>query len=75
MRVSFGAAVGTNDYNRWTKVFDELPAGASNGENVGVCANIAEKLERGVVLEEQIHFNAHSANVLEHVGKLHVLGV
>jgi hypothetical protein len=52
-----------------------VPACASDCEQVHVIADVAQNLKRCVVLEEQVHLNAESSNVLEHVGKLHVLGI
>jgi len=52
-----------------------MPASARDGEDVCVRIDITEDFERGVMLEQKIHVYAYTANVLEHVGKLHVSGV
>jgi hypothetical protein len=52
-----------------------VPTCAGDSEEVVVCADVAEDVEGCVVLEEEIHFDADSADVLEHVGELHVFGV
>ena len=52
-----------------------MPTSTGNGKDIGVRANIAKDLERGVMLEQEVHFNTHSADVFEHVGELHVLRV
>lgn len=75
MRISFRATVRADDYNGWPEKFDKVPAGAGNGEDIGVCADVAEDFEGGVMLEEEVHFDADSADVLEHVGELHILGI
>lgn len=75
MRVSFRPTVGADDHDGGSKVFDKVPAGARDGEDVCVCADVAEDLKRGVVLKEEVGINADSADVLEHVGELHVLGI
>lgn len=75
MGVSFRATVGADDHDSGAKVFDKVPAGARDGEDVYVCADIAEDFEGGVVLEEEVRIDADSADVLEHVGELHVLGI
>ena len=75
VRVSLGAAIGPDDDDGGTEMLDEVPAGAGDGEDVDVVADVAQDLERGVVLEEQVHFDADPADVLEHVGELHVLRV
>jgi hypothetical protein len=73
--VSFGTTVWTDDNDGGTQVFYEVPAGAGDGEDVLVGTDVAEEFEGGVVLEEEVHFYAYSADIFEHVGELHVLGV
>ena len=51
MRVSLGAAVRANDDDGWAKVFDEVPAGAGDGKDIGVAADIAQYFESGVMLK------------------------
>ena len=55
--VSLGAGVGPDDDDGWTEVFDEMPPGAGDGEDVGVGGDLAEDLEGGVMLEEQVEFD------------------
>lgn len=52
-----------------------MPTGAGNGEEISVVVDIAEDVEGRVVLEEEIHLDTDAANVLEHVGELHMLGI
>ena len=75
MGVSLGAGVWTDDDDGGAEVFDEMPAGAGDGEDVGVGGDGAEDLEGGVVLEEEVVFDAEAADVFEHVAELHVFGV
>lgn len=75
MRIALRSAVGSYDCHARAQILDEMPAGSGNCEEVHVIADIAQDLKRCVVLEEQIHLDAQSSDVLEHVGELHVLGV
>lgn len=75
MRIALRSAIGPYHCDAGTKVLDEVPPSASDCEKIHVVADIAEDLESGVVLEEQVHLDTESSNVLEHVGKLHVLWV
>jgi hypothetical protein len=75
VRIALRPAVGSNDCDAGTKILDEVPPSASDGEKIHVVADIAKDLKGGVVLEEQVHLNTESSNVLEHVGKLHVLWI
>lgn len=75
MRVSLRTAVGANDRDAGTEVLDEVPSGPSDCEEVHVVADIAEDLERCVMLEEKIHLDTQPSNVLEHVGELHVFRI
>ena len=75
MRVPLRAAVRTNDNDSWAKIFDEMPASASDGEDIRVRVDVTKNLEGSMMLEEEIHFYAYAANVLEHIGELHILGV
>ena len=75
VRVSFRATVGADDHDCRAEVFDKVPAGAGDGEDICVCADVAEDFKCCVMLEEEVHFYADSADVLEHVGELHILGI
>lgn len=75
MWVPLRATVRADDDNGRAEIFDEMPARASDGEYVGICVDIAENLEGSMMLEEEIHFYAYAANVLEHIRELHVLRV
>ena len=75
MRVPFRTTVGADDYDSWAEEFDKVPTGPGDGEDIGVRADVAEDFEGGMVLEQEVHFNANSADVLEHIGELHVLGI
>lgn len=75
MRIPFRSAVWANDDDRRAKVFDKMPAGTGNSKDVCVCTDVAEYLKSRVVLKEKIHFYAHSANIFEHVGELHIFRV
>ena len=75
VRVPFRAAVWPDDDDGRAEILNEVPAGASDGKDIGIVTDIAEELEGGVVLEEEIHFNANAANVLEHTGELHVFRI
>jgi hypothetical protein len=52
-----------------------MPAGTSNSEQVKVVGDIAKYIDSCVMLEEQVHLYTDPANVLEHIGELHVLWV
>lgn len=52
-----------------------MPACAGYSEEVRVVADVAEDVEGCVMLEEEVHLDAYAADVLEHVGELHVLGI
>jgi len=52
VRVPLRAAIWADDDNCGTKIFDEMPTGPSDGENVRVCTDVAEYLKGGVVLKE-----------------------
>ena len=75
MRVSFGATIRPNDDDGRPEEFDKVPTSASDGEDIGVIADITQDLEGSVVLEKEVHFDADTADILEHVGELHVFGI
>lgn len=75
MRITLGACVWTNDCNGRTEVFDEVPSGSCDSEEVVVVLNVAQDFKSGVMLEEEVHFDTDAADVLEHVGELHVIRV
>jgi hypothetical protein len=52
-----------------------VPAGARDGEQIHVGANVAQDLDGRVVLEEQVHVDGDAADALEHGRRLHVVGV
>jgi hypothetical protein len=73
--VALGAAVKTDKNDRGAQVLDKVPACAGDCEEIVVCADVAKDVESCVVLEEQVHFDADAADVLEHVGELHMFRV
>jgi hypothetical protein len=75
VRVSLRSTVRANNCDAGTEVLDEVPTSSGDGEEIHVVADVAEDLQCGVMLEEQIHLDSKSPNVLEHIGELHVLGV
>lgn len=75
VRVAFRSAIRPDDYNRWTQILDEVPARTSNGEYVEIVIHTSQDIERCVMLEKKIHFDAYTANVLEHIAELHVLRI
>ena len=75
MGVALRAGVWTDDDDGRAEEFDEMPASAGDGEDVGVGGDGAEDLEGGVVLEEEIVFDSQAADVFEHMAELHVFGV
>ncbi len=52
-----------------------MPTSAGDGKDVGICTDITQDLERRVMLKEKIHFYAYAADVLEHVGELHIFRI
>lgn len=52
-----------------------MPACAGYSEEVRVVADVAEDVEGCVMLEKEVHLDADAADVLEHVGELHMLGI
>ena len=42
-----------------------MPASAGDGEEVKISIHVAEDFDGRVMLEEQIHFNRNTADVLE----------
>ena len=75
VRVSFGAAIRPNDDDRRPKVFDKVPTSASDCEDVGIITDVTQELEGSVMLEEEVHLDTDAADVLEHIGKLHVFWI
>lgn len=73
--VPFRTGVWPHNGNGRAEVFDKMPTSASDGEDVCVRSNIPENFEGSMVLEKEIHLNADAANILEHVGKLHILRI
>lgn len=71
----FGTAVWSDDYDGRAEVFDEMPAGAGDGEEVCVGGYVAQDLDGGVVLEEEVHLDRYPADVFEDGGLLHVVWV
>jgi hypothetical protein len=69
------ATVWADDHDGGAEVLEEVPAGAGDGEKILIVADVAEDLQSGVMLEEQVHFYADAANVLEHIGELHVFRI
>jgi hypothetical protein len=75
MRVTLRTTIRAHDHNTGTEILDKVPARASNREEINVVVDIAEDIKSGVVLKEEIHLNADTSDVLEHVRELHVFGV
>ena len=75
MWIALGAAIRPDNHNAWAQIFDKMPAGPRDSEKIHVIIDVAENVECCVVLKKEVHFDANSANVLEHVGKLHMLGI
>ena len=73
--VPFRTSVWPHDDDGRAEIFDEMPTGTSDGEDVRVGSNIPENFKGSVMLEKEIHLNADAANILEHVGKLHVFRI
>jgi hypothetical protein len=44
-----------------------VPACAGYSEEVHIVADVTENVEGRVVLEEEVHFDADAADILEHV--------
>lgn len=75
LRVSFGPCVKSDDGYAGAEVLDEVPACASNGEEIAFVGGDVEDVKGGVVLEEEVPVDGNAADVLEHVRELHILWV
>ena len=75
MWISLTSCIRSNHHHRGAQEFDKMPSRARNGEEVIVMGHIAEDLESGVVLKEQVHFYTYTTDVFEHVAELHVFRV
>lgn len=75
MRVPLRTTVRTHHHDGRAEILDEMPSRTRDGEEVHIGADVAEHLERRVMLKQEVHLNGDAADVLEHVGELHVLGV
>ena len=75
MRVALRATIRTNNCNAGTQVLDKVPACTRNGEKVHVVVDIPQDFQCRMVLEEQIHLDTQSSDVLEHVRELHVFRI
>lgn len=51
VRVSFGTAIGANDSDGWSKIFDEMPAGASDCEQIHIVTDMTQHLNSCMMLE------------------------
>ena len=70
----FRPAVGTDDDNGRAEELDKMPSRPCNCKQIQVVA-IAQDLDGRVVLEQQVHVDRDSADVLEDGRLLHVIGV
>lgn len=73
--VSLAAAIWADDGDCWAKEFEVVPAGASDGEDVGIIGDIAENLKSGMMSEKEVRVDSDATNVLENVGELHIIGI
>lgn len=73
--VPFRSGVGPHDGNGRAEIFDEMPTSASNSEDICVGSNILENFKGSMVLKKKVHLNADAADILEHIGKLHVFRI
>ena len=70
-----GAAVGSHDHDGRAEELNKVPAVARDGEEIHVRADVAKDLNRCVVLEQQVHLDGDTANVLENGRGLHIVGI
>lgn len=75
LRVALRASVDSDDGDAGAKVLDEMPTCASDGEEIAFVGGGVEDVDGGVVLEKEVPVHGDAANVLEHVGELHVLRI
>ena len=67
MWVSFRPAIRANNCDTGAEIFDKVPSGSSDCEQIHIVADIAENLKGSVMLEEQVHLDTESPDVLEHI--------
>lgn len=73
--VAFAATIWTSDNDGGTELLEEMPACTGDGEEVEGVGDVAEDVECGVVLKQEVKLDADATDVLEHGAELHVLGV
>jgi len=69
------SAIHANDDYRRAQVLEEVPSFSGNREEIKVIARASQYLESRVMLEEEVRFDTDTANILEHMRRLHVVGI
>lgn len=73
--IAFTPRVRSNNSHCRSQELHKMPTCASDGEKISIIGNVAKDFECGVMLEQEVHFDANTTNILEHVAELHVVRI